>query len=140
MHDDARPMSDILLELLAEVERTAPGLSLPQLTMLLHVVRNEGVRITDLACLCSATDASVSRNVRAMATAGEPGTLGAAHGLIELLRGADGRARHLAITPRGRQLTERLDAVFHGCFRDASAGATTSALVSGSDGSGTHLV
>ena len=127
MRDRATSMSDILLEMLAEIERTAPGLSLAQLTMLLHVIRNEGVRVTDLACLCGVSDANVSRNVRAMATAGEPGTLGAAHGLVELLRGADGRARHLAITPRGRLLTGRLAAAFHGDFDEAFPGATTSA-------------
>lgn len=123
MRDPAESMSALLLEVLAEVERTAPGLSLGQLTMFLHVVKNEGVRVSDLACLCGVSDANASRGVRAMAAAGQPGTLGAAHGLVELLRGADGRARHLALTARGLGLADRLAAILHDCSREAASAA-----------------
>jgi len=87
--NDADHAADLLLAALAEVERAAPGLSLGQLTMLLHVVRREGVRVSDLARLGGWSDSRVSRGVRAMTAAGEPGALAPAHGLVEVLRGGD---------------------------------------------------
>jgi DNA-binding MarR family transcriptional regulator len=129
MRDHTGSISIILLEVLARIERTAPGLSMGQLAMLLHIVQNEGVRVSDLARLCGVSDATVSRSVRAMAAAGEPGALEPAHGLIELLRGADGRARHLALTPRGLQLTRQLAGALKGDFDEASPGENTSAAV-----------
>lgn len=125
MRDPTESMPVLLLELLAEVERTAPGLSLGQLTIFLHVIKSEGLRVSDLACLCGISDATASRGVRAMAAAGEPGTLGAAHGLVELLRGVDGRARHLALTPRGVGLADRLAGLLHGCSEKTASAAIT---------------
>ena len=130
MRDHTGSISIILLEVLARIERTAPGLSLGQLAMLLHINQNEGVRVSDLARLCGVSDATVSRSVRAMAAAGEPGALKPAHGLIELLRGADGRARHLALTPRGLHLAHQLAAALKGDFDEASPDANTSVTVS----------
>ena len=106
--NDADRAADHFLAALAEVERVAPGLSLGQLTMLLHVVRREGVRISDLARLGGWTEARVSRGVRAMTTAGEPGALAPAYGLIEILRGGDARARHLVPTSMGATLAKSL--------------------------------
>ena len=99
---------DALLVALAEIERVAPGLTLGQLTMLLYVVRREGVRISDLARQGGWSDSRVSRGIRAMASAGQPGALPPAHGLVELLRGDDARARHLAPTPAGAALAQSL--------------------------------
>jgi DNA-binding MarR family transcriptional regulator len=99
---------DVLLAALTEVERVAPGLTLGQLTMLLHVVRQEGVRVSDLARLGGWSDSRVSRGIRAMATAGEPGALAPAHGLVEQLRGGDARVRHLAPTQAGAALAQAL--------------------------------
>lgn len=106
--NDADHAADLLLAALAEVERVAPGLSLGQLTMLLHVVRREGVRVSDLARLGGWSDSRVSRGVRAMTAAGAPGALAPAHGLVEVLRGGDARARHLAATPMGAALAKSL--------------------------------
>ena len=89
MTDAADHMTQTLLTALAEVERAAPGLSLSQLVMFLHVRRQEGVRMTELSSLCGRNDAAVSRGVRAMAGEGEPGSLTPAYGLVELLRGTD---------------------------------------------------
>lgn len=106
--NDADHAADRFLAALAEVERVAPGLSLGQLTMLLHVVRREGVRISDLARLGGWTESRVSRGVRAMTEAGEPGALAPAYGLIEILRGGDARARHLVPTTTGAALAKSL--------------------------------
>lgn len=43
-----------------------------------------------------------------MAVEGEPGSLTPAYGLVELLRGMDGRSRHLALTAAGNALADRL--------------------------------
>lgn len=106
--NDADHAADLLLAALAEVERVAPGLSLGQLTMLLHVVRREGVRISDLARLGGWSESRVSRGVRAMTTAGEPGALPPAYGLVEILRGGDARVRHLVPTIMGAALAKSL--------------------------------
>lgn len=106
--NDADHAADLLLAALAEVERVAPGLSLGQLTMLLHVVRREGVRISDLARLGGWGESRVSRGVRAMTMAGEPGSLPPAYGLVEILRGGDARARHLVPTTLGAALAKSL--------------------------------
>ncbi|MFS0710160.1 hypothetical protein [Brevundimonas phoenicis] len=126
MTDAADHMTQTLLTALAEVERAAPGLSLSQLVMFLHVRRQEGVRMTELSSLCSRNDAAVSRGVRAMAVEGEPGSLAPAYGLVELLRGTDGRSRHLALTAEGNALADRLSAILA-----AEPGADGAASTSG---------
>ena len=108
MNDEAEEMAGILISVLVEVEKTAPGLSLGQLVMFLHILRLEGVRMTALSELCGRHDAVVSRGVRAMAVAGDAGTLEPAYGLVELLRGSDARSRHLAPTTAGMALADRL--------------------------------
>ena len=75
MNDDIDRMTRTLIAALAEVERAAPGLSLSQLVMFLHILRREGVRMTALTPLCGRNAAVVSRGVRAMAHRGEAGTL-----------------------------------------------------------------
>lgn len=112
MTDATDHMTQTLLAALVEIERAASGLSLSQLVMFLHVRRQEGVRITELSPLCGRNDAAVSRGVRAMAGAGEPGSLAPAYGLVELLRGTDGRSRHLVLTAAGNALADRLSFIF----------------------------
>lgn len=114
MNDDTDRMTRTLIAALAEVERAAPGLSLSQLTMFLHILRREGVQMTALTPLCGRNDAAVSRGVRAMATRGEAGTLEPAYGLVELLRGADARSRHLAPTGAGLALAGQLSRLLSG--------------------------
>jgi DNA-binding MarR family transcriptional regulator len=112
MTDAADHMTQTLLAALVEIERAAPGLSLSQLAMFLHVRHQEGVRMLELSSLCGRNDAAVSRGVRAMAVEGEPGSLAPAYGLVELLRGTDGRSRHLALTAAGNALADRLNFIF----------------------------
>lgn len=107
-------MNRILLASFREVERVAPGISLTQLTMLLHIILSEGIRVSELARACGTTDATTSRAVRAMLGAGEGAVLGAGHGLVEQLRGPDGRARHLAPTERGLALVADLVSILTG--------------------------
>ncbi|SJM55116.1 hypothetical protein FM111_04675 [Brevundimonas diminuta 3F5N] len=126
MTDAADHMTQTLLAALAEVERAAPGLSLSQLVMFLHIRRQEGVRMLELSSLCGRNDAAVSRGVRAMAGEGQPGSLTPAYGLVELLRGTDGRSRHLALTVKGNALANRLGAILA-----AEPGADRAANTSG---------
>ena len=82
--------------------------------------------MTELSSLCGRNDAAVSRGVRAMAGEGEPGSLTPAYGLVELLRGTDGRSRHLALTAEGNTLADRLSAILA-----AEPGADGAASTSG---------
>lgn len=99
-----------VLDWLMQVKARAPGLSLGQLAAFLHTARNEGVRMTELADLCRESVANTSRYVRSMTAADYPGSLGEAHGLLELQRGAhDARVRHVLLSADGRALLEALD-------------------------------
>lgn len=101
---------DGVLDWLMQVKARAPGLSLGQLAAFLHTARNEGVRMTELADLCRESVANTSRYVRSMTAADYPGSLGEAHGLLELQRGArDARVRHVLLSADGRALLEALD-------------------------------
>lgn len=113
MDDDTDRMTRTLIAMLSEVDRTAPGISLSQLAMFLHILRREGVRMMELPPLCGRNEAAVSRGVRAMAKAGDAGTLEPAYGLVELLRGADARSRHLAPTGAGLALADQLTQLFN---------------------------
>lgn len=108
MKADEDDTARVILALLDAVESMAPGLTLNQLRLLLQVVRREGIRVSDLARVCGMSDAGVSRAVRAMATSGDAGALDPAYGLVELLRGQDARARHIAPTPAGAAFAARL--------------------------------
>ena len=111
--------ADGVLDWLMQVKARAPGLSLGQVAAFLHTARNEGVRMTELADLCRESVANTSRYVRSMTAADYPGSLGEAHGLLELQRGAqDARVRHVLLSADGRALIQALDAAM-----DADAGA-----------------
>lgn len=102
--------ADGVLDWLMQVKARAPGLSLGQLAAFLHTARNEGVRMTELADLCRESVANTSRYVRSMTAADYPGSLGEAHGLLELQRGAhDARVRHVLLSADGRALLEALE-------------------------------
>ena len=100
-----------VVDWLMRVKARAPGLSLGQLAAFLQTARNEGVRMTELADLCGESVANTSRYVRSLTAADYPGSLGEAHGLLELQRGAqDARVRHVLLTPDGRLLIAALEA------------------------------
>lgn len=104
--------SERVFDWLMRVKARAPGLSLGQLAAFMQTARNEGVRMTELAELCGESVANTSRYVRSMTANDYPGSLGEAHGLLELQRGArDARVRHVLLTADGRALIAALDAV-----------------------------
>ena len=103
--------ADGVLDWLMMVKTRAPGLNLGQLAALLHTARSEGVRMTELADLCQESLANTSRHVRSLTSADYAGSLGGAHGLLELQRGAcDARVRHVLLSDEGRALIQALDA------------------------------
>lgn len=115
---------DGVVDWLMLVKSRAPGLSLGQLAAFLQTAGNEGVRMTELADLCQESVANTSRYVRSLTAADYPGSLGEAHGLLELQRGAhDARVRHVLLSSDGRALVEALDAAL---MADLSAGADAS--------------
>lgn len=102
--------ADGVLDWLMMVKARAPGLSLGQLAVLLHTARQEGVRMTELADLSRESIANTSRYVRSMTPADYAGSLGEAHGLLELQRGErDARVRHVLLSDDGRALLQALE-------------------------------
>lgn len=119
--------ADGVVDWLMRVKARAPGLSLGQLTAFMQSARNEGVRMTELADLCGESVANTSRYVRSMTAADYPGSLGEAHGLLELQRGAhDARVRHVVLTTEGRALMAALEAALD---PDAAGAAPKPALI-----------
>lgn len=119
--------ADCVVDWLMRVKARAPGLSLGQLTAFMQSARNEGVRMTELADLCGESVANTSRYVRSMTAADYPGSLGEAHGLLELQRGAhDARVRHVVLTAEGRALMAALEAALDA---DAAGPAPKPALI-----------
>lgn len=88
----------------------APGLTLTQFLVFVAVADEEGNRLNELGARIGESQAVISRTVRALATAGEPGTLPPAHGLLALMRDRhDGRGRRAALSPAGRTLLGQIE-------------------------------
>lgn len=88
----------------------APGLTLTQFLVFMTVAAEEGIRLNELGARIGESQAVISRNVRALTPAGEPGTLQPAHGLLTLMRDRrDGRGRRAALSPAGRNLLVQID-------------------------------
>lgn len=91
-------------------QERAPGLTLTQLLILAAVAAEEGIRLNDLGARIGESQAVISRNVRALTPAGDPGALQPAHGLLVLMRDRDdGRGRRAALSPAGRNLLARIE-------------------------------
>ena len=88
----------------------APGLTLTQFLVFVAVADEEGIRLNELGARIGESQAVISRTVRALTTAGEPGTLPPAHGLLALMRDRhDGRGRRAALSPAGRMLLGQIE-------------------------------
>jgi DNA-binding MarR family transcriptional regulator len=88
----------------------APGLTLTQFLVLMAVADEEGIRLNELGERIGESQAVISRNVRALIPADEPGALRPAHGLLALMRDRhDGRGRRAALSPAGRKLVNQIE-------------------------------
>lgn len=91
-------------------QERAPGLTLTQFLVFMAVAGEEGIRLNDLGARIGESQAVISRNVRALTSAGEPGSLQPAHGLLGLMRDRhDGRGRRAALSPAGRNLLIQIE-------------------------------
>lgn len=99
-----------MIKAISLAQDRAPGLTLTQFLVFMAVAREEGIRLNDLGARIGESQAVISRNVRALTPAGEPGALQPAHGLLTLMRDRhDGRGRRAALSPAGRNLLVQIE-------------------------------
>lgn len=99
-----------MIKAISLAQDRAPGLTLTQFLVFMTVAGEEGIRLNDLGARIGESQAVISRNVRALTPAGEPGTLKPAHGLLTLMRDRhDGRGRRAALSPAGRNLLVQIE-------------------------------
>jgi DNA-binding MarR family transcriptional regulator len=99
-----------LIKAICLAQDRAPGLTLTQFLVFMTVADEEGIRLNDLGIRIGESQAVISRNVRALTSAVEPGSLQPAHGLLTLMRDReDGRGRRAALSPLGRNLIVQIE-------------------------------
>lgn len=90
----------------------SPNLWLTNIVTFFYVCENEGINVKELAQIARLQEATASRCVRSLAPEGSPGALPPALGLVELKPNPmDGRGKILTLTPRGRELSDRIDEI-----------------------------
>lgn len=102
-----------LLRVVEAVRQQHPRMEMAQLSVLLHVTTDPGVRATDLGNKMGLKRSSLSRNVKALSSTSylrdEEGDVRDGLDLITQIPDAtDARAYQLALTRRGRIFAERL--------------------------------
>jgi DNA-binding MarR family transcriptional regulator len=113
-----------LLESLEIFRKQHPSFTLGMIVTFLYACENEGASVRDLAGLCGLADGTVSRNVRSLAPADEPGALPPCAGLLTLRDDPhDARLRLVHLTEAGRSLRARLDDIIRAAVRTDGVGA-----------------
>lgn len=107
----ARPAASVrIIRAIGLAQDRAPGLTLTQFLVFMAVAGEEGIRLYELCDRIGESQAVISRTVRALTPAGEPGTLPPAHGLLTLMRDRhDGRGRRAALSTAGRTLLGQIE-------------------------------
>ncbi|HEY8004143.1 MAG TPA: MarR family transcriptional regulator [Phenylobacterium sp.] len=89
-----------------------PRVSVNELIAFLYAAENEGLTVQELATVAGLTQSTASRSLRALGPRGSEWAQAPALGLLEAyLNPNDGRSHVIQLSPRGRELRERLDAV-----------------------------
>lgn len=118
--DEVRRRMRALLRVIEELRGLYPRMELGQLSVLLHVLSDPGVRAGDLTTKVKLKSSALSRNVKALShlhylpdeTTGDPRS---GLGLItQIPDAADNRAYMLSPTKTGRDLSERLSSLMKG--------------------------
>ena len=107
----ARPRS-VLVEALALFRGLNPTITVNEIATFLHACDQEGLTIQELADLADMTEPTASRSIRSFGPPGSEWARAPACGLVEaFLNPKDGRSRVLHLTPAGRAVRDRLDAI-----------------------------
>lgn len=103
---------DSLLEALAVFRELNPTITVNEIITFLYTCENEGLSVQELAYVARMTEPTASRSVRSFGPPGSEWARPPACGLIEaFLNPQDGRSRVLHLTPTGREVRDRLDAI-----------------------------
>lgn len=108
-----RPSTLDMVAVIKAVQSRAPGLTLTQLVVFLTVGAEEGIRLNDLGDRINESQATVSRSVGALTSAGYVGSTRPGYGLLVLMRDReDGRGRRAALSHTGRSLFAWIEQTF----------------------------
>lgn len=103
---------DSLLEALSLFRELNPTITVNEIITFLYTCENEGLSVQELAYVARMTEPTASRSVRSFGPAGSEWARPPACGLVEaFLNPQDGRSRVLHLTPAGREIRDRLDAI-----------------------------
>lgn len=103
---------DSVLEALEILRGAEPAISLTHTLAFLYICENEGLNISELACICRTTIATASRTARALTAKSSADSLKPAAGWVESRPNpTDSKGRVLFLTETGRQLRARIDVV-----------------------------
>lgn len=105
-----------LLACLTSLRRLAPSITVTEMLAFLYVAENGGIRVKELSQLMITTQATASRAVRALVSAGDPGALPPSRGwLVMSSNDRENISRHLYLTPLGAEITDQLDTLIGRC-------------------------
>ena len=103
----------VLVEALALFRSLNPTITVNEIATFLHACARDGLTIQELADLAGMTEPTASRSIRSFGPPGSEWARAPACGLVEaFLNPRDGRSRVLHLTPAGRAVRDRLDAIF----------------------------
>jgi DNA-binding MarR family transcriptional regulator len=107
----ARPR-DALLEALLTLKALDPRISVNEVVAFLYTCENEGLSVQELAYVAELTQSTASRSLRALGNPDSDWAQPPALGLVEpFLNPEDGRSHVIHLSPRGRAVRDRLDAI-----------------------------
>ncbi|MBA4014099.1 MAG: hypothetical protein C0481_19730 [Phenylobacterium sp.] len=110
----AEPMRSriVLVEALTLFRSFNPTITVNEIAAFLHACDREGLTIQELAEQACMTEPTASRSIRSFGPPGSEWARAPACGLVEaFLNPNDGRSRVLHLTPAGRAVRDRLDAI-----------------------------
>ena len=89
-----------------------PRVSVNEVIAFLYAAENEGLTVQEVATVARLTQSTASRSLRALGPRGSEWAQQPALGLLEAyLNPDDARSHVIQLTPRGRELRDRLDAI-----------------------------
>jgi DNA-binding MarR family transcriptional regulator len=101
-----------LLQALHLIKGLDARVSVNEVIAYLYAAENEGLTVQDMATVAGMTQSTASRSLRALGPADSPWSQPPALGLVEAyLNPHDARSHVICLTPAGRELRERLDAI-----------------------------
>jgi DNA-binding MarR family transcriptional regulator len=101
-----------LLQALHLLKAVEPRISVNEVIAFLYAAENEGLTVQETAAVSGLTQSTASRSLRALGPKESGWSMAPALGLLEAyLSPTDARSHVIHLSPRGRELRDRLDAI-----------------------------